>query len=96
MHNNRAFVIEGAENYKKFLEAAEEHTVDKTLERFVKHHKKKEKDICKRLTIAYETFEEENMTVLSVIDPEKDEVLNMFYDEEADEILKKLTEVKEI
>ena len=50
--------------------------------------------MLKRLQISYEVFEEENITVLSVIDPEKNKVLNMFYDEEADEILKKLTEVE--
>ena len=44
--------------------------------------------------VAYEVFEEENITVLSVVDPEKDEVLNMFNDEEADEMYKKLTEVE--
>lgn len=51
--------------------------------------------MCRKLMVAYEKFPEENITVLSVIEPEKDEVLNMFYDEEADEMLKKLTEVSE-
>ena len=51
--------------------------------------------MLKKLQISYEVFEEENITVLSVIDPEKDEVLNMFYDEEADEMFHKLTEVED-
>ena len=91
MHDNRAFIIEGEENYKKFLEAAEDHTVDKTLERFSRYHKK---DNCKKLEVSYEIFVEENITVLSVIDPEKDEVLNMFYDNEATELYERLIKVK--
>ena len=51
--------------------------------------------MVRRLMVSYEVFEEENITVLSVIDPEKDEVLNMFNDEEADEMFRKLTEVSE-
>lgn len=51
--------------------------------------------MVRRLMVAYEVFEEENIKVLSVIEPEKDEVLNMFYDEEADEMYKKLTVVED-
>ena len=50
--------------------------------------------ICRKLMVAYEEFPEENVTVLSVIDQEKDEVLNMFYDDEAKELYEKLMEVE--
>ena len=38
------------------------------------------------LTIEYEIFEDEGIRVLSVVDKKKDEVLNMFHDDEAEKI----------
>ena len=49
MHDNRPLIIQGEENYRKFLEAGKEHNLTKALERFNKHHKKKEKNM-ERLT----------------------------------------------
>lgn len=46
----------------------------------------------KTLTIEYEVFEEEGITVLSVVDSEKDMVLKMFEGVEAEELYKALTE----
>ena len=42
MHDNRPLIIQGEENYRKFLEAGKEHNSTKVLERFNKHHKNKE------------------------------------------------------
>ena len=48
------------------------------------------------LTIEYEKFEDLGGTkVLSVVDSEKDEVLNMFHDDEAEELYNKLITVVE-
>ena len=49
MHDNRPLIIQGEENYRRFLEAGKEHNSTKALERFNKHHKKKEKNM-ERLT----------------------------------------------
>lgn len=45
----------------------------------------------KILTIEFEVFEEENITVLSVVDSEKDKVLKMFEGEKAENVFKLLT-----
>lgn len=47
------------------------------------------------LAIEYEVFEDEGIRVLSVVDKEKDEVLNMFRDDEAEKIYKLLVNVGE-
>ena len=47
------------------------------------------------LVIEYEIFEDEGIRVLSVVDKEKDEVLNMFYDEMAEKIYRLLVNVEE-
>ena len=47
------------------------------------------------LAIEYETFEDEGIRVLSVVDKEKDEVLNMFYDDMAEKIYRILVTVEE-
>lgn len=47
------------------------------------------------LAIEYEVFEDEGIRVLSVVDKEKDEVLNMFRDDEAEKIYKILVNVGE-
>ena len=44
----------------------------------------------KELKIEYEVFEDLGTKVLTVVDESKDEVLNMFYDEEAEELFNKL------
>lgn len=44
----------------------------------------------KELKIEYEEFEDLGTKVLTVVDESKDEVLNMFYDEEAEELYNKL------
>ena len=46
----------------------------------------------KTLTIEYEVFKEEGITVLSVIDNEMDTVINMFKGEKAENLYKLLTE----
>ena len=46
------------------------------------------------LTIEYEEFEDIGTKVLSVVDSEKDEVLNMFHDDEAEELYNKLITVE--
>lgn len=46
------------------------------------------------LTIEYEKFEDLGTKVLSVVDSEKDEVLNMFHDDEAEELYNKLITVE--
>ena len=48
------------------------------------------------LAIEYETFEDEGIKVLSVVDKEKDEVLNMFYDEMAEKIYRLLVTVEDV
>ncbi|MDD5901726.1 MAG: hypothetical protein PUC73_12625 [Lachnospiraceae bacterium] len=48
--------------------------------------------MVKTLMIEYEIFEEERITVLSVVDSEKDIVLKMFNGVEAEELYKTLTE----
>lgn len=47
------------------------------------------------LTIEYEIFEDLGTKVMSVVDSEKDEVLNMFHDDEAEELYNKLVTVIE-
>lgn len=47
------------------------------------------------LSIEYEEFEDLGTKVLSVVDSNKDEVLNMFRDEEAEELYNKLITVVE-
>ena len=47
------------------------------------------------LTIEYEVFEDLNVKVLSVVDNDKDEVLNIFHDDEAEELYNKLITVVE-
>ena len=42
--------------------------------------------MSKVLTIEYEEFKEEKITVLSVVDPENDNVLKMFEGKEAEEV----------
>ena len=49
----------------------------------------------RELVIEYEVFEDEKITVLSVVDKEKDEVLNMFKGKTAEWVFKYLTTVKE-
>ena len=49
----------------------------------------------KVLTIEYEEFEDLGIKVLSVVNIEKDEVLNMFHDKEAEELYNKLITVVE-
>lgn len=49
----------------------------------------------KALTIEYEEFEDLGTKVLTVVDSEKDEVLNMFHDDEAEELYNKLITVVE-
>lgn len=46
----------------------------------------------RKLTIEFEVFEEEKVTVLSVVDAETDTVLNMFEGEKAESLYKLLTE----
>lgn len=53
---------------------------------------KSEKHMTKTLTIEYEVFEEENITVLSVV--ENDTVLKMFEGKEADDVYRLLVEQK--
>lgn len=45
----------------------------------------------KKLTIEFEVFKEEKITILSVVDNETDTVLNMFEDEKAERVYKLLT-----
>ena len=47
------------------------------------------------LVIEYETFEDEGIRVLSVVDKKKDEVLNMFHDDEAEKIYGILVNMEE-
>ena len=47
------------------------------------------------LTIEYEEFEDLETKVMSIVDSEKDEVLNMFYGDEAEELYNKLITVAE-
>ena len=47
------------------------------------------------LTIEYEVFEDLGIKVMSVVDSEKDEVLNMFHGDEAEELYNKLITVVE-
>ena len=47
------------------------------------------------LTIEYEEFEDLGIKALSVVDSDKDEVFNMFRDDEAEELYKKLITVVE-
>ena len=47
------------------------------------------------LTIEYEEFEDLGTKVLTVVDSEKDEVLNMFHDDEAENLYNKLITVVE-
>ena len=47
------------------------------------------------LTIEYEEFEDLETKAMSVVDSEKDEVLNMFYGDEAEELYNKLIMVVE-
>ncbi len=47
------------------------------------------------LTIEYEVFEDLGIKVLTVVDSSKDEVLNMFRDDEAEELYNKLITVVE-
>lgn len=47
------------------------------------------------LTIEYEVFEDLGIKVLSVVDSSKDEALNMFHDNEAEEVYNKLITVVE-
>ena len=49
----------------------------------------------KTLTIEYEKFEDLGTKVMSIVDGEKDEVLNMFHGEEAEELYNKLITVVE-
>ena len=42
------------------------------------------------LTIEYEEFEDLETKVMSIVDSEKDEVLNMFHGDEAEELYNKL------
>lgn len=51
--------------------------------------------MTRELIIEYEVFEEQKITVLSVIDKEKDEVLNIFRGDAADRLYMYLTEVEE-
>ena len=46
-------------------------------------------------TIEYEEFKDLGTKVLSVVDSEKDEVLNMFHGDEAEELYNKLITVVE-
>lgn len=46
----------------------------------------------RKLTIEFEVLEEEKITVLSVVDDEIDEVINMFKGEKAENLYKLLTE----
>lgn len=47
------------------------------------------------LTIEYEIFEDVGTKVLTVVDSSKDEALNMFHDNEAEELYNKLITVIE-
>lgn len=47
------------------------------------------------LTIEYEEFEDLGIKALSVVDSDKDEVLNMFRDDEAEELYNKLITIVE-
>lgn len=49
----------------------------------------------KVLTIEYEEFEDLGTKVLTVVDSEKDEALNMFHGNEAEELFNKLVTVVE-
>lgn len=49
----------------------------------------------KTLTIEYEVFEDLGTKVMSIVEREKDEVLNMFHDDEAEELYNKLITVVE-
>lgn len=49
----------------------------------------------KVLNIEYEVFEEDNITVLSVVDIEKDAVLKMFEGKEAEDVYNLLTKENE-
>lgn len=46
--------------------------------------------MVKKLVINYEEFEEDGITVMSVVDPETDTVLEMFTGDEAVEVFKML------
>ena len=52
---------------------------------------KRRKSMNKELAIEYEVFEEEGEVVLSVVDKEKDEVLNMFKGKMAENIYRMLS-----
>ena len=47
------------------------------------------------LTIEYEEFEDLETKVMSIVDSEKDEVLNIFHGDEAEELYNKLITVVE-
>ena len=47
------------------------------------------------LTIEYEEFEDLGTKVMSIVDSEKDEVLNIFHGDEAEELYNKLITVVE-
>lgn len=49
----------------------------------------------RELKIEYETFEDLGTRVLSVVDESKDKVINMFHDEDAEELFCKLITVIE-
>ena len=48
--------------------------------------------MVRKLTLYYETFEEENMTVLSVADEETDTCIFMVNNEEADKLYNLITQ----
>ena len=56
-------------------------------------HQGKEKKMNRVLAIEYEEFEDLGTKVMSIVDSEKNEVLNMFHDDEAEELYNKLVTV---
>lgn len=57
--------------------------------------KGEENNMNRVLTIEYEEFKDLGTKVMSIVDSEKDEVLNMFHGDEAEELYNKLITVVE-
>ena len=58
-------------------------------------YKERRRNMNRVLTIEYEEFEDLETKVMSIVDSEKDEVLNMFHGDEAEELYNKLITVVE-
>lgn len=61
----------------------------------VERYNRKNNENTRTLTIEYETFPEDDMTVLSVVDPETDTAIFMANNEEADKLYEYLTQYEQ-